>query len=58
MAVWKLFSNRKSLECDVCAQRWLNVVLRSPKILFLTSACWCYGWCALSKNRNKVLDLL
>ena len=38
MAVWILFSNRKSLECDVCVQRWLNVVLRSQKNLFLTTA--------------------
>ena len=38
MAVWILFSNWKSLECDVCAQRWLNVVLRSQKNLFLTTA--------------------
>ena len=35
-AVWILFSNWKSLECDVCAQRWLNVALCSQKNLFLT----------------------
>ena len=38
VAVWILFSNWKSLECDVCAQRWLNVALRSQKKLFLTTA--------------------
>ena len=38
VAVWILFSNWKSLECDVCAQRWLNVALRSQKNLFLTTA--------------------
>ena len=38
VAIWILFSNRKSLECDVCAQRWLNVALRSQKNLFLTTA--------------------
>ena len=57
VAVWILFTNRKSLECDVCAQRWLNVAFHSQKNLFLTTA-WCYGWCALGNNRNKVLDLL
>ena len=38
VAVWILFSNRKSLECDVCAQRWLNVALCSQKCMFLTTA--------------------
>ena len=38
VAVWILFSNWKSLECDVCAQRWLNIALRSQKNLFLTTA--------------------
>ena len=38
MAVWILFTNWKSLECDVCAQRRLNVALRSQKNLFLNTA--------------------
>ena len=38
VAVWILFSNRKLLECDVCAQRWLTVALRSQTFLFLTTA--------------------
>ena len=61
VAVWILFSNWKSLECDVCAQRWLNVALRSQK-KFVSDHCLEYTWfCgryALSNNRNKVLDLL
>ena len=35
VAVWILFSNRKSLECDVCAQKWLNFALCAKNVLFL-----------------------
>ena len=60
VAIWILFSNRKSLECDVCAQRWLNVALHSQKNVsdHCLEYTWCYGWCTLGNNRNKVLDLL
>ena len=57
-----MFSNRKSLECDVCAQRWLNVALRSQKNLFLTTAWNILGVMdgapSVITARNKVLDLL
>ena len=59
VAIWILFSNRKSLECDVCA---LNVALRSQKKLFLTTAWNILGVMdgapSVSNKRNKVLDLL